>query len=199
MSVRSIPFTGAIAAVLLIAGGLTSSTIAQDRFEGTVRNSEVATPAALEWSIFTREDTTTVGWLKISPPLEGSGIVYGFLRQRDSLLLVSVSRTGDTIVWTSPAQAGHIGGVYRITGGPWEGQFGSWQLAPGKSVSKWPLLLAVVMMTVLLIELLMTAAESHSQRWWAWRRKTPTRMLSDSERQEYGLVSGWLGWFAITR
>jgi hypothetical protein len=199
MYVRSISMICSMAAVLLVASGLPASAIAQDRFEGTVRNSEVATPAALEWTIFARGDTASVGWLKISPPLGGSGIVYGFSRQRDSLLLVSVSQTGDTIVWTSPAKTGHIGGLYRITGGPWKGQFGSWQLAPGRSLSKWPLLLAVVMMTVLLIELLMTAAESHSQHWWAWRRKTPIRTLSDSERREYGHVSGWLAWFAITR
>jgi hypothetical protein len=90
-------------------------------YRGTVVNAQLRDrPATLEFSIFEQSDSQTAGWLRIGPPLGGTGVAYAVLKDLDSLYLVSVSKAGDTIVWVElsevvtgfvavhiPAKVGH--------------------------------------------------------------------------------------------
>src|SRR2546421_10801090 len=102
-----------------------------DYYRGTVVNGQLRNrPATLEFSILQRNDSQTVGWLQIGPPLGGTGLASAVPKDLDSLYLISVSQTGDTIVWASDTRTGRIGGRYWIRGGPYTGQGGTWRLEP---------------------------------------------------------------------
>jgi len=65
------------------------------------------------------------GYLRVSRPLDGSGNVW-IAAKGDSVRIVSVSATGDTIVWLGKRVSGQIEGLYGIVGGRHSGQRGDW-------------------------------------------------------------------------
>jgi len=171
---------------------------AADRYHGAVVNSSVpSSPASLDLAVFDRSDTLTVGWLTIGPPLAGTGIAVGFVRGRDSLLLVSMSQSGDTIFWTSPSRSGTIGGSYSIRSGISTGQSGSWQLRPVAAPSRLPLIGSAIASAIVLTLALLGIAHGGMERWWRWRDPRKLPLLPDQQRRSLTGVGGWLGWFVF--
>lgn len=82
--------------------------------------------ASLTW----HEDQTSPagGYLQLGPELGGSGPAT-LLRWSDSLLLVSVSESADTILWIGRLLMDLARGEYLIIGGQFEGQGGVWSLS----------------------------------------------------------------------
>lgn len=169
-----------------------------DLYRGTVTNSALPlVPATLELSIFYHSDTLNTGWLTIGAPLSGSGSAIGVPRARDSLLLVSASPTGDTILWVSPTRNGSIGGWYVIRSGAYEGQRGTWSLQPAPKEARLPLALAAFLSAAMLALMMLGIAHAGSPRWWAWRTTEPLDAIPDARRRELTGVSGWLAWFVF--
>src|SRR4051794_8646417 len=79
-----------IVAVALIAFQATSRAEAQiaEHYRGAARNSaDPHSPASLELSMFSRNDTLSTGWLAIGQPLVGSGITAAIRQGPDSIVL----------------------------------------------------------------------------------------------------------------
>jgi len=188
----------AVAVSVLASAPPTPRGQAADRYRGAVVNSSLpSSPASLELSVFHRSDTLTVGWLTIGAPLAGSGIAVGFLRGSDSLLLVSMSPRGDTILWTSPSRSGSIGGSYAIRGGQYAGQSGQWQMQPVPAPSRLPLIGAAIATSVALTLAMLGIARAAKERWWRWRTSTPLRPMPDQQRYSLTGVGGWLALFVL--
>jgi curved DNA-binding protein CbpA len=94
-------------------------------FEGTVTNDGFPkSPASLRIALKSTADTA-VGEVEIGPPLGGSGHTV-IVSKPDSLLMVSWSQTGDTIVWGARKSGDRYRGRYRIVGGQSRDQTGAW-------------------------------------------------------------------------
>src|SRR5579859_1216263 len=79
-------------------------------YAGTVTNSGLPnSPSKLSLTVLSTTDTSFAGYLSIAPPLGGSGQVYGWF-PGGTLTMVTVSVTGDTIVWNSRSDGRQIGG-----------------------------------------------------------------------------------------
>lgn len=189
------------AAVFCVANLLFSSpTSAQvaDYYRGSVVNSSLRNqPATLEFSVFARSDTATTGWLRIGPPLGGTGLTAVALSDVDSLYLVTYSLDGDTIVWASATRFGTIGGDYWIAGGRYSGQGGTWRLEPQARPSLSTLALSALFIAVAALLAVSTVAVYSCDRWWRWREAVPLIGVSDAQMRDWSSVGGWLAWIVF--
>jgi hypothetical protein len=96
-------------------------------YSGSVTNSAMPdwpAPLRIEFESWT---PSARGYLSIGMPLGGSGpVTAGFVS--DSLVMMTVSETADTIFWHAPFEPDRLEGVYYISGGKQKGQSGSWQV-----------------------------------------------------------------------
>lgn len=169
-----------------------------DYYRGTVVNAQLRDrPATLEFSVFERSDSTTTGWLKVGPPLGGSGIAAVLEQDLDSLYLYSTSQTGDTIVWASATRTGSIGGSYWINGGPYTGQGGTWQLEPQPRIPVATLVLAALFIAVSVLLMIYAVAVYSCDRWWKWQEGRPVR-ITDAQLRDWRSIGGWLAWIVVT-
>lgn len=95
------------------------------RYAGGVKNFQVPGPPATLQVDFVVHENALRGTITIGAPLEGSGPFEGFHRG-DSLVLISRSALGDTILWRSAVRDSIYFGDYSITGGRFRGQGGRW-------------------------------------------------------------------------
>jgi hypothetical protein len=104
-----------------------ANAIAASEFIGAVRNDGWPdSPASLRVTFDVKGDGT--GSIEIGAPLGGSGRFHARL-VGDSVSLSSMSPSGDAIEWSGTRSAGakeRISGRYRILGGAYVGQGGSW-------------------------------------------------------------------------
>ena len=191
-----------LAVLLFFASALPAHVVrAQnaDVYRGTVVNSGLRDhPATLELSIFQRSDTLTTGWLEIGKPLGGSGLGTVVLRDLDSLYLVTVSPTNDTIVWASGTRSGTLGGVYWIKGGRYAGQGGTWRLEPQPHLSVAALTLVALFIAVAVLLALYVMSTYACAPWWRWRTRTPLPALTSQQRQNLSSVGGWLALIVVS-
>lgn len=167
-----------------------------DLYRGTVVNSGLTSmPATLEWSVFARSDSQVVGWLQIGAPLGGTGITLAMPRGQDSVVLVTLSEAGDTIVWTSPTRTGMMSGSYSITGGQFRGQGGQWSLEPSSSEPKFVIVLIAAAIAVSILAVLLRVAKFATSRLWGRRFAAKLDGLSVGETRALSGVGGWLAWF----
>jgi curved DNA-binding protein CbpA len=66
------------------------------------------------------------GYLTVFPPLGGSGPLYLEARG-DSIRFATVSAVGDTIIWFGRRVGDGAAGSYRIIGGQYKSQYGTWK------------------------------------------------------------------------
>ena len=110
--------------------GFPPSTRAQDEYTGTVINSALLkSPASLHITIRTDDGHQLTGYVAIGAPLGGSGAFQG-RRSGDTLYLLTTSGTGDTILWIAPRAERSLIGSYRVVGGPYRSQSGTWAAEP---------------------------------------------------------------------
>ena len=135
--------------LLLVASivGLGTRAHAQDRvFAGTATNrgypAAPSSPLTGTLHLSLPQDPEGVGYLDIGSPLGGSGAarVHPWA---DTLLLVTISISGDTILWLGQVSASRVEGPYRIIGGPYKGQVGDWfvEQSSGPPLPLWSLAL----------------------------------------------------------
>ena len=186
------------AAIFAVVSSSTAAAQIQDMYRGTVRSSLDSTPATLEWFVFARKDTTATGWLRIGKPLTGSGMGYGFVRTGDSLVILSGSASGDTILWFSHTVNGPLGGRYKVLDGASAGQTGEWQLSPQPVTSRSLLTCAAIAIGLLVTGLLAYIADRSSKRWWLRRSMTPLPALPLLKEDEWRAIGGWLAVFVVS-
>ncbi len=75
------------------------------------------------------------GFVAIDEPLGGSGVAE-IASWADSILLMSISVTGDTIVWFGANSGGRYAGSYFIIGGQYARQGGRWWVAKNDAASR---------------------------------------------------------------
>ncbi len=94
-------------------------------YEGSVANNTLPEwPASLRIEI-TGWDPSPHGYLTVGSPLGGSGpVTVGWVG--DSVMMITISETADTILWLGGYRREALSGPYRIIGGPWSGQSGTW-------------------------------------------------------------------------
>lgn len=168
-----------------------------DLYRGTVVNSAFPDrPATLELSIFSRTDTSTTAWLGVGAPLGGSGFASIVPRGLDSLYLVSVSSTQDTIIWASATRTGTIGGEYWISGGPSDGQSGTWRLEPQPHLSVATLTMIALFIAIGGTLLVYVGSTFVVDAWW--RRRDPASLaLPEEQRRKLDSIGGWLALFVV--
>ena len=167
-----------------------------DYYRGTVVNDEfTGQPTELELFIYVRTDSSTIGWMRVSKPLGGSGVTAVVARDLDSLYFITVTTTSDTIIWASPQRTGTLEGRYWIKGPNFAGQGGRWRLLPQPRVSSAALLLLAVSVGGFCVLLLAALSSAQYRRWWAWRAKHMS--VGSDDRQKLGGVRGWLAWFVL--
>jgi hypothetical protein len=97
-------------------------------YRGTVTNDGFRdSPASLDLDVSGEYDERS-GYLRIGPPLGGSGPFLS-LSSKDTLRLLTVSETGDTIAWAAGLNGASYRGQYFVVGGRFQGQHGVWDLA----------------------------------------------------------------------
>ena len=162
-----------------------------NHYRGAARNSsEPHSPATLEWSVFAKSDSQTTGWLAIGPPLKGSGVTVAFKQGSDSVVLVTGSISGDTIVWESPTSGGSLAGNYRIVGGQYSGQTGEWSLRADPVAPASIRLLAATLLGALIIAAIYRLAKALAPRFW--RRRLALPETTDKTVRNWTAVNGWL-------
>lgn len=190
-------FTAFVFAGSLAFSSRASAQVA-DYYRGTVVNAALRDqPATLEFSVFAKSDTATTGWLRIGPPLGGTGLTAVALSDLDSLYLVTYSMEGDTIVWGSATRSGTVGGTYWITGGRYKGQGGTWRLEPRPRVSVATLALSALFIATAALLAVFTIAVYSCERWWRWREAVPLTGITDGQMREWSSIGGWLAWIVI--
>jgi hypothetical protein len=170
----------------------------QDAYRGTARSSVDATEATLEWSVFAKTDTIITGWLRIGKPLAATGLAFCYAPTKDSLVILSISATGDSIVWFSHSLKGSLGGSYKIIGGQYKGQTGEWHLDPAPVTSSSLLIGCAIVSGLLITGLLVFIAARSNRKWWRWRLATPLPAFTPSQEQRLARVEGWLSWFVLS-
>jgi hypothetical protein len=176
------------------------------RYTGTLdRRLPTIATAALSLTVFSRTDSSFEGYVSVGPPLGRTGEMSGWF-VRDSLELVSMSQTGDSIRWTCAHGGIHLTGTYAVLAGAGIGQSGSWtlELAQGTALARpggtggesisvlrtdlpWWLLLATVLLAFVW------------GFWRIWRQGEHRRVewtvpLTDTEARLRG-VGGWMALF----
>jgi len=103
-------------------------TVVVGVYEGSVANATLPDwPGSLRIE-FTGWTPSAHGYLTIGPPLAGSGpVTAGWLG--DSIAMMTISETADTILWFAPYRPTLLKGFYHIVGGAWKGQHGIWEVS----------------------------------------------------------------------
>ncbi|HEY4100340.1 MAG TPA: hypothetical protein VGM20_05645 [Gemmatimonadales bacterium] len=103
------------------------------RYEGSVTNHGFASQpnqkgliGTLQWSGSVADSNS--GVLRIGAPLSGSGAA-AYWTWDDTVVLGSISPTGDTIFWLGRIRGDTLEGEYAIAGGSALGQGGTWRMA----------------------------------------------------------------------
>jgi len=188
-----------IVAVALIAFQATSRAEAQiaEHYRGAARSSaDPHSPASLELSMFSRNDTLSTGWLAIGQPLVGSGITAAIRQGPDSIVLVTASTSGDTIVWMSPHPTDALGGEYRIIAGQYAGQSGEWSLRPDPVVPGSVRFAAAIAVALLVLVGLFLLAKRFAPAYWR-RRLVSSSGMSEMHTRDWSQVGGWLAFFVL--
>jgi hypothetical protein len=205
VTVGSRPFRRMVATSALALGlGVGCSGIGSTRYVGTVTNRGLPnSPASLSLTLLRGTDTSFTAYLLIGAPLGGSGSAYGWFGG-DTIKLVTISESGDTIFWLSPQGGATLDGRYSITGGQNAGRGGTWtaRLVRGPALTggthprtpapgSVPLL---IVGTVVLAAGLVAAA--------AWVRAAPRRVAAtpspaEGAGKEWHGVGGWMAWFLL--
>jgi hypothetical protein len=189
----------AIVASALIALLPTHRADAQiaEHYRGAARNSaDPHSPASLELSMFSRSDTLSTGRLSIGEPLVGSGITAAIRQGPDSIVLVSASASGDTIVWFSPHPTDALGGDYRIIAGQYAGQRGEWSLRPDPVMPGSARLAAALALAVVILAVVFWLARRVAPAYWRRRLASPSE-ISDMDTRDWTRVGGWLAFFVL--
>jgi len=82
---------------------------------------------SLRLTLFARTDTSFTGVIELGPPAHGTGGAYVWHEGSELRISSVAASSGDTIYWTSKLTDEGIGGKFEITGGPREGQGGTWR------------------------------------------------------------------------
>jgi hypothetical protein len=189
----------AIVGFVMVASGSPLGSQTPVYYRGTAVNSRLReSPATLELSIFQHNDSQTVGWLKIGPPLKGSGVASVLTTEADSLYLYSVSNTGDTIVWGSATRTGSIGGRYWIRGGKYAGQGGKWRLEPAPHLPVVTLVLIAAFIAMAVWLAMAGAAVLGCDRWWKWQQARVRVNVTTAQARQWSSIGGWLGWIVVS-
>jgi len=164
--------------------------------------SEATTDSAASLSLlfWSHTDSSFSGFVRVGLPITGSGSAYAW-HEHATLKIVTVSRGGDTLLWTSRATDDSIGGTFQTIGARTE-QAGTWraQRMKGRAVSAatlraptrsdWPVPTLIVLPAVVLAT--MVAAR------WIGRKPTPPGPHVDDDRlASIRHLSGIGGWLAI--
>lgn len=166
-------------------------------YRGAARSSSAPhSPASLELSMFSRNDTLSVGWLAIGEPLIGSGVTAAFRQGQDSIVLVTASASGDTIVWLSPHPTEALGGEYRIVAGQYAGQSGQWSLRPDPVLAGGVRLAGAVAFAILILAGVYWLANRYAPAYWR-RRGDSDAVLTEWQEREWTHIGGWLGFFVL--
>ena len=98
-------------------------------YAGEVVNLSLRSPvrSTIKFAFYDWENLPN-GEVQIYPPLGGSG-PCGLVTRGDSLLLASISGSGDTIVWRGIRHGSAVSGTYSIIGGQYADQHGSWRVS----------------------------------------------------------------------
>ena len=165
-------------------------------YRGAARDvSSPHAPAALELSVFGQNDTLATGWLAIGPPIARTGVTF-VLRGQDSVVLVTGSTLGDTIVWFSPGRAETLGGEYRVVAGQYAGQHGEWSLRPDPIAPTGVRILAVAGVALIIVIAIFLVGKRTAAAHWRGRLASPPAIPEKHER-DWALVGGWLAWFVL--
>lgn len=99
--------------------------------QGTATRSDL-TVSFCDW------DRAPNGYMKVHPPLGGSGPLT-LLARADTVAMISISSVGDTIVWYGARSGLSVSGNYRIVGGPFVNQYGTWRMTRilGDTIPTW--------------------------------------------------------------
>ena len=174
-----------------------SSAQLSSHYRGAVRNSSLPhSPATLEWSVFAKSDSQTTGWLAIGPPLKGSGITAAFKQGGDSVVLVTGSSSGDTIVWVSPTGGASLAGNYRVIGGQYAGETGEWSLRADPLAPTSLRVLAAALLGAGIVAAIYRLAKALAPRFWRWRLASP-EVKADKTPRKWGEVGGWLAFLVL--
>src|SRR5262245_61773683 len=73
--------------------------------------------ASLAITFWSRTDSSFSGFIKAGSPMSTGGSAYAW-HEHGMLKIVTVSPSGDTLVWRSRAADDSIGGTFETTGGP---------------------------------------------------------------------------------
>jgi hypothetical protein len=159
--------------------------------------------AALTLTFWAHTDTSFGGYLRVGPPVSVGGGAYGW-HDDGALQIATVSNAGDTVIWTSRAVDTLIGGHYRVTGGPHDGQAGTWRarLQRGSAATQASLrkrdrtavTMGAVLGAVAVLVLVLAVAR--------WIRREPLPPLPPqgdawSAFARLRCISGFLAWFLI--
>ena len=181
-----------LTAIVLLAAGRPVGGQQPWYYRGAVINDgPPARSAVLEFAVSERSDTAIVGWLRVHPPLGGSGFAYAELGG-DSLEIVTVSAKGDTAVWQSATYGRQLGGRYHVTGGRSAGETGSWSLAGASDPSRAIRIPLAIVLGIALVGGLFLAARQIAPAWW--RTRAPLALSPETSERLTG-VGGWLAWY----
>jgi hypothetical protein len=188
-----------IAGVAFILSSIATVSSAQlsSHYRGAARNSSLPhSPSTLEWSVFARSDSQTTGWLTIGPPLKGSGVTAAFKQGGDSVVLVTGSSSGDTIVWVSPTGGASLAGNYRVIGGQYAGESGEWSLRADPLAPTSLRVLAAALFGAVIVAAIYRLGKTLAPRFWRWRLASP-EVRADKTPRNWGEVGGWLAWLVL--
>ena len=113
-------------ALVLTAGACADQSATQ--YVGTAMDeSSPERAGSLTLTLFSRTDTSFTGIMEVGPPVKGTGSAYAWYEGPEFHVVTVAATGGDTILWTSKLADEGLGGKYTVTGGPREGQGGTWQ------------------------------------------------------------------------
>ena len=197
------PIVGLAAVLLGVCLGC--SMVGSTRYVGTATDTTLSQPpASVSLTVLSGTDTSFTGWLLMGPPVAGTGSAFGWFKG-DTLKLVTVSESGDTIFWYSDRAGATLAGRFTVTGGPNAARRGKWtatlvrgpvlthSMNPGIAETSVGVPLVIVGI-VGALALFVAAA--------FWVRAAPRRVPGTTPpAPEPGValvgVGGWMAWFLL--
>lgn len=169
-------------------------------YRGSVTSEASSDSASSIGIIFwSHTDSSFSGFVRVGSPISGSGSAYAW-HEHAMLKIVTVSATGDTLLWTSRATDDSIGGTFETIGAPRE-QAGTWraQRVKGRAASpatlrapsqpNWLVPTLLVWPAFLLTTILAVR--------WIRRTPAPPGPPVDDGLAAIGRVTGIGGWLAF--
>jgi hypothetical protein len=197
---------GGIAVACTLACTLACGDGQVTKYTGSAMNDAVPDSAgSLRLTFWARTDTSFSGVLELGAPLSGGGPAFAW-HDGTALKVVTVGAAGgDTIVWRSGNTGADLGGRFEITGGPHEGQGGTWRarLTSGPPATpatlRQPRPLPLPPLTALWPLLVLGWAIAAAARWTRAAPASPTAGEESDTPIAAGRplprVSGWLSLF----